>query len=146
MEVVYSKFRFFLAAGCLLALSANAVAEEPVISVTILDNGSLFHRGVTASIGKTRVGKITFKVTNNSNWRTHSFVVLPMKEYGAELRIKEGGGPLYDYTRHGIGAIYDLAPGRTGALSLDLHEGTYILTCIRHGPYLNGMWTALTVE
>jgi uncharacterized cupredoxin-like copper-binding protein len=145
--MVYSKFCFFSVAGCLLAHSANAVAEESTISVTIQDNGSWFRRGVTASTGKTRVGKITFEVKNKSNWHTHSLVVLPMKEYGGqELLIKKGDDRIYDYTRHGIGAISDLAPGRTGALSLDLHEGTYILTCIRHGPYLNGMWTALTVE
>src|ERR1700751_3252956 len=106
--MVYSKFCFFSVAGCLLAHSANAVAEESTISVTIQDHGSWFHRGVTASTGKTRVGKITFEVKNKSNWHAHSLIVLQMKEYGPELLIKKGDDRIYDYISHDIGAISDL--------------------------------------
>jgi uncharacterized cupredoxin-like copper-binding protein len=144
--MVYSKFRFCLAAGCLLVLSATSAAEESVIFVTLQDDGSLFNRGLAASTDKTKVGKIMFKVTNNSKWRTHRFIILAMKEYGGGILLKERDTPIYDYTRHSIGEISDLAPGKTGALSLDLRRGIYILTCIRHGPYLNGMWTVITVE
>ena len=138
--MVCPKLRFFLAAGCILALSPNAVAEESVISVTLRDNG------VTASTDKTRAGKISFEVKNDSKERTHSFLVVPMKEDGSEMLLNEDEVSVYGYARYSICEIYDIDPGITTAVALDLRRGTYILTSIRHGPYLNGMWTAVMAE
>jgi len=44
-----------------------------------------------------------------------------------------------------LGEIPDLAPGKTGTLTVDLKPGSYVLFCNQPGHYHDGMSTVLTV-
>jgi len=44
-----------------------------------------------------------------------------------------------------LGEIADLAPGKSGKLTLTLKSGTYVLFCNEPGHYQDGMFTRLTV-
>jgi len=44
-----------------------------------------------------------------------------------------------------LGEISDLDPLASGALTLTLKPGTYILFCNLPGHYMAGMWTLVTV-
>jgi uncharacterized cupredoxin-like copper-binding protein len=44
-----------------------------------------------------------------------------------------------------LGEIADLAPGKTGKLTLNLKPGTYLLFCNQPGHYKDGMIAKVTV-
>ena len=44
-----------------------------------------------------------------------------------------------------LGEIADLAPGKSGKLTLDLKPGSYVLFCNQPGHYQDGMFATLTV-
>jgi uncharacterized cupredoxin-like copper-binding protein len=47
---------------------------------------------------------------------------------------------------HPLAEIADLAPGKTGKLSLNLKPGNYVLFCNQPGHYQDGMLARLTVK
>ena len=57
----------------------------------------------------------------------------------AQLRVNEEAA---NY----LGEVSDLDPGKSGALTVTLEPGMYILFCNIPGYYASGMWTVITVE
>jgi len=62
----------------------------------------------------------------------------PLPYLPDELRVDE------DAATH-LGEVSELDPGQSGALTLTLKPGSYILYCNIPGHYVMGMWTVLQV-
>ena len=90
-------------------------------------------------------GKITFDATNDSQDMIHEMIVAPLT--GAKEILPYGGDEQeVDEEKAGyLGEVEEVDPGKTGAVTLDLKPGEYILYCNLPGHYMAGMWTVLTV-
>jgi len=92
-------------------------------------------------------GKITFIAINSSSDIEHEMVVARLKNPKSGLIYDDNsGGVNEDKKDMNIGEIPELKPGKTGALTLNLEAGTYVLYCNVPGHYASGMWTILTVR
>jgi uncharacterized cupredoxin-like copper-binding protein len=102
--------------------------------------------GITLDQATVPAGNVTFNVSNDSKSEIHEMVVAPVADpmkplpYNKDLmKVDEDGAG------H-LGEVAELEPGQSGALTLDLKPGTYILYCNIPGHYELGMWTLLTVS
>lgn len=99
-------------------------------------------------------GKVTFMVQNDGE-DVHEFVVLKT-DFAPDKLPRDGDGDA-DEEAPGvvvIGEIEDIAPGKSGELTLDLDRGKYVIICnismledgmVEHH-YPLGMYTGFTVE
>ena len=101
--------------------------------------------GINADVTEVPVGEVTFQVVNDSKDMIHEMVLTPIADaatlmpYDADLqRVDEDAAG-------DLGEVADLDTGQSGALTLTLTPGTYILYCNIPGHYAAGMWTLLTV-
>ena len=132
----------FLAAGV-----AGAVVPAQVVGVKLEDSSTdpaIAHMRITLDHRTVAPGRVTFEATNDSKALKHEIVV-----------VRDGGtGNLPFDTQHdrvnehavrSLGEIADLAPGKTGKLTLNLGPGTYLLLCNEPGHYKDGMVAKLVV-
>jgi uncharacterized cupredoxin-like copper-binding protein len=91
-------------------------------------------------------GPITFEVTNASKDLVHEMLVVPVGTDPAQLPYDASNEAVNEDTAGSLGEVEERDPGATGALTLDLKPGQYILFCNVPGHYTAGMWTTLTVE
>ena len=100
---------------------------------------------IKASPASAKTGVVTFKVTNDSKETVHEMIVMfladptkPLPYLDAEQRVDED--------RAGDkGEVSELEPGKSGALTVSLKPGLYLLICNVPGHYATGMWTTFTV-
>ena len=91
-------------------------------------------------------GKVTFEVTNVSKETIHEMLISPVKDEKVVLPYVAAEGRLNEEASGDMGEVSELDPGKSGALTLDLKPGMYILYCNVPGHYTSGMWTTITVE
>ena len=78
----------------------------------------------------TSAGSVTFDVTNSSSALPHELVVIRTDLGAADLPTKEDGS--VDESGEGvevIGEVEELDPGATGAGTVELEAGNYVLIC-----------------
>ncbi len=155
---------FLIAAAAAAPLLAGlpAAAAETVINVSLWDDPSKdmvsglgygmggdmskANMGIRISQSEAPAGHVTFKVSNDSKDLVHEMVVSPITEAGKPLPYdSEMDQVLEDDAGH-LGEVAELEPGQTGALTLDLKPGQYILYCNVPGHYAGGMWTVVTIK
>jgi uncharacterized cupredoxin-like copper-binding protein len=141
---------------------ATAARADDTINVSLWDKGSKITlvtnmtvgehgdmsaatMGVKLSKDTVKAGKITFKVANDAPETIHEMLVLPLKD-GAVPIIDEKEVKIAENTAGSLGEVPETDPGKTGALTVDLAHGKYLITCNIPGHYMNGMWSILTVE
>jgi uncharacterized cupredoxin-like copper-binding protein len=153
-------------AGVLL-LSSNVIAiADSTIKATLWDKGTsaqiktdlgmgmagdmagghaMSGMGIKLSKDHAKAGKVTFEVKNSSKETVHEMVIIP---YPADGKIPYSDkDSKFDEDRAGhLGEVSELNPGKSGAVTLDLKPGKYILSCNIATHYANGMWTTFTVE
>ena len=102
--------------------------------------------GIMISAATVPAGEVTFNVRNSSGNFEHEMVVgkvidltRPLPYPGDEMRVDE------DQPGLNIGEVPELEPGSSGALTLNLQPGTYLLYCNVAGHYASGMWVVLSV-
>ncbi|MBC7477245.1 MAG: hypothetical protein H7317_04015 [Pseudorhodobacter sp.] len=149
-----------------MAAGAAFAAAPSVVTVTLWDKGpnsatpddahpmgygpngdmKMAMLGVKADVDTVPAGTVTFQVTNASKDIVHEMILSPLSADGKplpyvknELRVDE------DAAGH-LGEVSELDPGKTGALTVDLTPGKYILFCNIPAHFMNGMWTVITVE
>jgi uncharacterized cupredoxin-like copper-binding protein len=91
-------------------------------------------------------GKVTFQVTNASKETIHEMLVSPIKDENTVLPFVENENRINEEKSGDLGEVSELEPGKSGALTLELKAGNYILFCNIPGHYMAGMWTVLTVK
>jgi uncharacterized cupredoxin-like copper-binding protein len=91
-------------------------------------------------------GKVTFKVTNKAKELLHEMLVAPVKDENAVLPYIDKDNRVDEEASGDLGEVSELAPGKSGELTLDLKPGLYILFCNVTGHYGAGMWTTIKVK
>lgn len=102
--------------------------------------------GLTATPDAIPAGKITFEVTNSSKDTVHEMIVAPVKNMQKPLPYNKGEMRVEEEKAGHLGEVSELDPGASGALTLTLKPGEYILYCNIPGHYVMGMWTLFTVK
>ena len=103
------------------------------------------HMGIKTSSDSVRAGVVTFEVKNDSTAMVHEMVVSPIKDSQAPLPYNQAASKVDEDAAGHVGEVADLDPGKSGALTVTLKPGRYILYCNIAGHYALGMWTLLTV-
>jgi uncharacterized cupredoxin-like copper-binding protein len=160
---VHFALRFAAASAIAGALAAPALADGTTVKVTLWDKGASAPMAMDQGLGMTsaskadsnmgiklsrktvKAGEVTFKVTNSSKETVHEMLVIPAPADGkVPYDAKEAK---FDEDKAGsLGEVEETDPGKTGALTLSLKPGKYILTCNVANHFANGMWTMFTVE
>ncbi len=165
------QFWMSLVTALVLTLSIGQVfAENTVINVSLWDKGpmsmSMLNKGpgmgmrmggtgtkmpmapmgITVSSHTIKAGKVTLAVTNTSTVMVHEMVVSPIKNETEALPYNQAELAVDEDAIGTLGEVADLAPGKSGAITIDLKPGKYILYCNIPGHYVLGMWTLITVN
>ena len=101
--------------------------------------------GITLDQVSVPTGKVTFDVVNDSKDIIHEMLVAPVPDGTIELPYFVDENRVDEEAAHYLGEVSELDPGKSGALTLDLAPGTYVIFCNVPGHFIDGMWTMLTV-
>jgi uncharacterized cupredoxin-like copper-binding protein len=91
-------------------------------------------------------GKVTFSVTNGSKTMIHELIVAPIKDESVLMPYDDASFKVKEEDSTHLGEVSELDPGKTGALTLTLKAGKYLLYCNVAGHYMDGMWTIIEVK
>ncbi len=136
---LFALFVLFLSA---FVLQAPARAAETVIDVTLWNTDDAM--GISLDKHFAPAGKVTFRVSNTSRDLEHEMVVIRVDNFHAAIPYKDGG--VDEEAMHALGEVSELPPGKSGALTLDLEPGKYLLICNVPGHFEMGMFTHMTVQ
>jgi uncharacterized cupredoxin-like copper-binding protein len=153
----------------LLMSAVGALAAETTVHVSLWDNGanSMDNMGMTAPMGfamegmsmaaekatmgvkvdvtSIPAGKVTFEVTNDSKDIVHEMLVSPIVDDKTPLPYLADEDRVDEDAAGHLGEVSELEPGKSGALTVDLKPGRYILFCNIPEHYVLGMWTLIEV-
>jgi len=101
--------------------------------------------GITADLTEVPAGEVTFQVINDSKHMIHEMVVAPVGDASTALPYIVDEAKVDEDAAGHLGEVAELDVGQSGALTVTLKPGTYILYCNIPGHYAMGMWTLLTV-
>jgi len=155
-----------LAAACTIvaALTAPAFADEgAIVGVTLWDKGtsapmsndegmgmtnasmSGTNMGIKTDKDTVKAGEVKFEVTNSSQETEHEMIILPIPDDG-NLPYDEKEARFDEDKAGALGEVSELAPGKSGEVTLHLKPGKYVLSCNVANHFANGMWTTLLVQ
>ncbi len=102
--------------------------------------------GIDIGVTSVAAGKVTFEVSNASKDTQHEMLVSPVKDENVTLPFIAAENRVDEEASGDLGEVSELDPGKSGALTLDLKPGLYVLFCNIPGHFMAGMWTTLKVE
>jgi uncharacterized cupredoxin-like copper-binding protein len=142
------RLRFVAAAlsAAFLAGAAGATVPPQVVSLKLEDatsDPSVAHMRIVADQAAVKPGRIKFEAVNESKTLTHEVVVV--RDSG-KLPFDAKHDRINEHDIRRLGEIPDLAPGKTGELTLNLGPGTYVMFCNEPGHYHDGMIAKLVVR
>jgi uncharacterized cupredoxin-like copper-binding protein len=163
MTTFVQKLTVGLAALSFAGFATAAFAAPSVIKVTLFDLGSgatmATDLGMTmggvkskavmkiaATPAFAKAGDVTFEVTNNSKDLIHEMIVVKLKDQKTPLPYVAADNKVNEDAAGHLGEVSELDPSKTGALTLKLDAGTYMIFCNLPGHYMAGMWTTVTVK
>jgi uncharacterized cupredoxin-like copper-binding protein len=149
----------------LASLTAVVQASNSVSNVTVLlsDKGATATAGQGLSMGKPggdmnmatftvkalpqriKAGTVTFRVTNLSSDTIHEMISSPVADPTKPLPYDPANSKVLEDAAGHLGEVSELDPHKTGALTVELAPGTYVLYCNIPGHFDGGMWTTVTV-
>ena len=141
-----------------VSLPALASTTASVVHVSLWDNPdkpmasgldydmSKANMGIKLSKTKVPAGKVNFEVTNTSTVLVHEMVVAPIEKVGEPLPYDANADRVLEDEAGHLGEVAELEPGKSGALTLDLKPGEYLLYCNVPMHFSGGMWSVLTVS
>ena len=141
--------RLFESALCSLLLAGAATAAHSAESLGILlqdtsTDPSIAHMRITIDHSTLKPGRVTLHAENQSKTLVHE--VLIARDDGAkELPFDAKQDRVIETRVRRLGEIADLAPGKTGKLTVTLKPGTYLLFCNQPGHYKDGMVAKVVV-
>ena len=156
-------FTIMTRAGAMTVLMSTAAMAEPVVTVTLIDKvgsgdtqvpemgmgmgGDMAKAkmGINASPRQVRPGTVTFKVTNLASKIVHEVIVARLPEGATTLPYDQATMMVMETALQALGAVNEIDPSRSAALTLTLKPGKYILYCNLPGHYMAGMWTVIDV-
>jgi len=127
--------------------SANAAVTAQSVGIKLQDSTtepSIAHMRIVLDHDALKPGRVTFRAENQSKTLVHE--VLIARDSGkAEFPFNAKADRVIESRVHPLGEISELAPGKTGTLTLNLKPGKYVLFCNQPGHYKDGMIAKLTV-
>lgn len=102
--------------------------------------------GIDVDRKQVPAGKVTFVVRNAATSMIHEMLVAPIAGPDAKLPYVDGDVRVDEEGSRDLGEVSELDAGKSGALTLDLKPGLYILFCNIPGHYMSGMWTTIEVR
>ena len=136
-------------AWCSLLLAASAAGAAPaqLLGITLQDSSndpSITHMRIVIDHDTVKPGRITLLAENQSKTLVHEVLIARAPGAG-ELPFDAKTNRVIEKRVHSLGEISDLAPGKTGKLTINLRAGTYVLFCNQPGHYKDGMIAKLIV-
>lgn len=151
-----------LAAAVVFVAGAAAAQAATTVDVTLWDKGgdtpmvtgleyphqdmSKATMGIKAAPAAVPAGEVTFKVTNISKDEEHEMIVMYLADPGKPLPYIQNENRVDEDKAGDKGEVSELEPGASGALTVNLKPGHYLLICNVPGHYVSGMWTTFTVK
>lgn len=127
--------------------AALAAGPAQSLEIKLQDNStdpSFAHMRIVLDQPTIKPGRVTLHAENQSKSLVHEVII--GHDVGAkELPMDAKHSRVVESRVRPLGEIADLAPGRSGKLSLNLKPGTYVLFCNQPGHYQDGMFAKLTV-
>ena len=154
---------FLLAAGLVFALPATAAFASTVVTVDLWDKGASMEvptglayatpamdmakatMGIKLSRKSAPAGIVTFKVKNSSKDTIHEVIVMYLQDATKALPYLDAENRVDEDKSGDKGEVSELDPGKSGALTVALQPGKYLLICNVPGHYGAGMWTEFEV-
>ena len=152
------------------ALAASSVFADTTIQVTLWDRGAsslmmddahmammgkmdmakmammpMAMMGITLDQPRVPAGKVTFEAVNDSQDIIHEMLVASVPEGATELPYIADENRVDEGEARYLGEISELDVSQSGALTIDMAPGIYIVFCNVPGHFISGMWTLLTV-
>jgi uncharacterized cupredoxin-like copper-binding protein len=145
--MVSARVRCMLCSLFLAAGTSGAAGPAQVVGVKLMDSStdpSITHMRVALDHSTLKPGLVTFKMVNTSKTLTHEIIIVRDKGSGA-LPFDAKHDRVNEHAVRALGEVSNLAPGKTGELSLNLGPGRYLLLCNEPGHYKDGMVAALDI-
>lgn len=101
--------------------------------------------GITLDQTSVAAGEVTFEAHNTSKDLIHEMILSPIADQTQALPYLADKNRVDEEVAGHLGEVSELDPGQSGALTVTLKPGSYILFCNIPGHYAMGMWTVLTV-
>jgi uncharacterized cupredoxin-like copper-binding protein len=127
-----------------MVIGGPSARADEVVAVTLADKGMESMR-MELSTNEIRTGKVTFNVTNTSQNLVHEFIVAKSDKPIELLPHDEGENELKEDAIEVVNEIEDIDPGKSGALTINLEPGRYVLLCNNAGHFKAGMFNHLMV-
>ena len=129
-------------------ISPTAAQAESTVNARLQDSATAAG-GATMRIALDRdsvkAGRTTFRALNESAHLVHELIVVKLNPKQAELPYDEKRATVVEKRVRRLGEIADLEPGASGALTVNLTPGSYLLICNQPGHYKAGMAARLSV-
>lgn len=127
--------------------SATMDPSRPMMGMgkAMMANMPMAMMGITIDKAEVPAGKTTFQVTNTSKDIIHEMILSPITSTEQVLPYIQDENRIDEEAAGHLGEVSELGPGASGALTVDLKPGLYLLYCNIPGHYIGGMWTTLTV-
>jgi len=127
--------------------AAGAATTAQSLGIKLQDSStdsSIAHMRIVLDQETIKPGRVTLHAENQSKNLVHE-VIIGHDDGAKELPMDAKHDRVIESRVRRLGEIADLAPGKTGALTLNLKPGTYVVFCNQPGHYQDGMVTRLTV-
>jgi uncharacterized cupredoxin-like copper-binding protein len=148
---------------CAMSIPAPALAAGQLIKVSVTETSADFDPNMKmgmamggdmakatmfmkADPATVPAGEVTLQLTNDSKTVVHEMLITRVADPTKQLPYKENENRADEEKTGDIGEVAELEPGKTGALTVTLKPGTYLLYCNIPGHYMAGMWTTVTAK
>jgi uncharacterized cupredoxin-like copper-binding protein len=130
-----------------VAGAAGAATTAETLGIKLQDpstDSSIAHMRIVLDQDTIKPGRVILQAENQSKNLVHE-VIIGRDDGAKQLPMDAKHDRVIESRVRRLGEIADLAPGKTGKLSLNLKPGNYVLFCNQPGHYHDGMVTRLTV-
>ena len=130
-----------------VAGAAGAATTAQTLGIKLQDpstDSSIAHMRIVLDQDTIKPGRVILQAENQSKNLVHE-VIIGRDDGAKELPMDAKHDRVIESRVRRLGEIADLAPGKTGKLTLNLKPGNYVLFCNQPGHYQDGMVTRLTV-
>jgi uncharacterized cupredoxin-like copper-binding protein len=134
-------------AHLVILAAATAVAGSVAIAPAVQSQTATRTVGVTLkefkltpSVKSIPSGKVTFLAKNTGKLK-HELAIVRTDKAPGRFPIKAGKAVVEEY-----GVVEDIAPGKTGRLTITMKRGKYVFLCNVPGHYKAGQYAAFTVR
>ncbi len=152
-----------IAIGTTLALWGAGASASTIVNVELWDKGAAMEMptgllygapgvdlskatmGIKVSRKSAPAGVVTLKVTNSSKDTIHEMIVIYLADPTKPLPYIDKENRVDEDKAGDKGEVSELDPGKSGALTVNLKAGKYLLICNVPGHFAAGMWIPFEV-